>query len=240
MPGRAADNHKLREIGVATLRRSSILRCLSEGELEGLRLAMSAREYTRREMVFEPGHGDQDLYVVATGSARAYMSAPDGREFTILCIRADEGTGTGSLIGPRAVPSCSLQVTRDASLIGRIARVHFDRLVEAHDDLRTEIETLKSEWIRRLCELSGSLALQPLDVRLARLLSRQARMEPDGSVDLIHEELASMVGGSREEVNRVLHRFRVEGFITSQPHRHGIVVSDVDRLNRYGEDFPPV
>jgi CRP-like cAMP-binding protein len=80
------------------------------------------------------------------------------------------------------------------------------------------------------------LACEPVVVRLAHLLAREAATDPEGEVHLTYQDMADMIGASHEEVGRQLPHLRHLGLVSSQWHRHGIVVPDSERLADYEQD----
>jgi CRP/FNR family transcriptional regulator len=86
------------------------------------------------------------------------------------------------------------------------------------------------ERLARAFDLAAALHQQPIPVRLARLLCKIAKTSPDHVVHETHEDLAGLIGASREAVTRVLSDLRKRGLVESLRHRPGLHVPDPDQL----------
>jgi CRP/FNR family cyclic AMP-dependent transcriptional regulator len=159
----------------------------------------------------EPG---ESLYIVLSGSLRAYSVGADGREITYGHYGPGEYVGELSLGG---LPRSSHVITRQSTLCVHVTRRQLEQHLEADPGFAFE---LLAKVIRRARATSLSLkqiALNDVYGRLRALLDALAVAQPDGSrvADPApsHLEMSQVLGCSREMVSRVLKDLERGGWI---------------------------
>jgi CRP/FNR family cyclic AMP-dependent transcriptional regulator len=193
---------------------------LDERTLALLTAALRSRRYRRDEVIFHADDPGDSLYVVARGSVKITLSADDGSEPAILTT-----VGRGGFFGELALldgaPRSATAVALDAVETLVLRREAFQRLVDTEPGLRhTLLATLAGE-IRRLTAQVEDLHFLDLPGRLARHLLRavDASDAPNGPGEVhlpwpfTQGELAGMIGGSRQSVNRLLADFVAQGLL---------------------------
>ena len=179
------------------------------------------KSFTRGERLFaedEPSHG---IFLVCTGQVKLACSSRDGKTLILKIAMPGDLLGLGAVLSGSKyeVSAQALEPTQ----VKKIEREQFLAFLQKHGQaslhaakaLSAEYKTAFFE-ARRLA-LSGSAAS-----RLAGLLLDWGRLSSCGKPEmrftmaLTHEELANMVGSSRETVTRILTRFRKEGLIESR------------------------
>jgi len=209
---------------------------LDEGTLDLLTAALRSRRYRRDEVIFHVDDPGDSLYVVARGSVKITVSADDGTEPAILTT-----IGRGGFFGELALldgaPRSATAVAMDPVEALVLRREAFGRLVDSELGLRrTLLVTLAAE-IRRLTAQVEDLHFLDLPGRLARHLLREIAMDdgraPAGEVRLpwpyTQGELAGMIGGSRQSVNRLLADFVAQGLLRFDGD--DLVIPDPRRLD---------
>ncbi|MEX1169890.1 MAG: Crp/Fnr family transcriptional regulator [Chloroflexota bacterium] len=208
---------------------------LDERTLDLLTAALRSRRYRRDEVIFHADDPGDSLYVVATGSVKITLSSDDGTEPAILTT-----IGPGGFFGELALldgaPRSATAVALDAVETLVLRREAFDRLVDSEPGLRrTLLATLAAE-IRRLTAHVEDLHFLDLPGRLARHLLREINITDEraaaGEVRLpwpyTQGELAGMIGGSRQSVNRLLADFVAQGLLRFEGD--DLVIPDPRRL----------
>jgi CRP-like cAMP-binding protein len=196
--------------------------------------AIRRRRYSAEQVIYLQGDVGQEMYRLASGSVRLSVARSDGRQVAFLHFGAGDCFGEASLIDgePRlqtaeAVTDLELEVL-DAAALHRLRSHHrsFD-----HSLLR-----LLSRQMRFAAELYTDLALIDLTGRIARRILEAARpVDADGGaggplqLPLSQTEIASMVGASRQTVNRTLQQMQNEGVITTEYNK--ITAVDIARLH---------
>jgi CRP-like cAMP-binding protein len=163
-----------------------------------------------RARLFAKGDKGDALYVVLEGEVEVRLSSEGGRDVRIAAL------GTGSVIGEMAaLDGGPRSADVDAVRRTRLLRIPRDAVIEALEAEPKALIELVTEMSRRLREADAALedaALLDLGGKLARMLLREAG---DGAlVSLTQVEMARRIGASREKVNRKLHEWSAEGWIS--------------------------
>ena len=173
---------------------------------------MTTRTVPRGHTVFREGDAGDRLFVILDGKVKIWRSAADGRENLLAVLGAGEMFGELSLFdpGPRTASVSAVTDSRLASL--------------DHDDLRPllldrpavagQLLRALAQRLRRTNESIADLVFTDVPGRVAKALLDLAEKfgteEADGTRvqhDLTQEELAQLVGASRETVNKALSEF---------------------------------
>jgi CRP/FNR family transcriptional regulator, cyclic AMP receptor protein len=217
------------------LRRAPLFEALDEEGTKALRAGVTDVELTRGDRLFDEGDSGDALYVVIDGKIKLTRTSVDGRENLISLMGPGEMFGELSLFDPRPRTMSASAVT-DV----RLAAL-------AHDDLRTwltgrpdvamHLLTALARRLRRTNEVMSDLVFTDVPGRVAKALldlaARFGSQQEDGlqvNHDLTQEELAQLVGASRETVNKALADFVARGWI--QLHPKSVLLIDPERLRK--------
>jgi CRP/FNR family transcriptional regulator len=217
------------------LAETPLFEALSEQDASALRAGIIDVHLDRGEQLFSEGDTGDKLYIIISGKIKLTKAAPDGRENLLSVHGPGEMFGELSLFDPIPRTSSATAVT-DAQLAGI-----------AHDDLRAWLSTRPevamhllqalAQRLRRINEVKADLVFTDVPGRVAKALldlsDRFGVQTPDGvqvNHDLTQEELAQLVGASRETVNKALADFAARGWI--QLAAKSVLVTDTDRLRK--------
>jgi CRP/FNR family transcriptional regulator, cyclic AMP receptor protein len=217
------------------LRRAPLFEALSEEDASALRAGVITVHLNRGERLFSEGDTGDKLYVILSGKIKLTKAAPDGRENLLSVHGPGEMFGELSLFDPIPRTSSATAVT-NAELAG-----------VAHEDLRTWLSTRPevamhllqalAKRLRRINEVKADLVFTDVPGRVAKALLDLAERfgvpTPAGiqvNHDLTQEELAQLVGASRETVNKALADFAARGWL--QLAAKSVLLTDVDRLRK--------
>ncbi|KQX86829.1 Crp/Fnr family transcriptional regulator [Variovorax sp. Root473] len=174
------------------------------------------RTLARGESLFHKGSSPDALFGVVGGSLRVSVVAPGGREAVIAMLEPGHWFGEVSLLvgRERVYDTCAVDTTEMAV----VAAADFHRLVADHPDVHMAFTRLVCLRLRQALAWIDDVILMPLPVRLAhRLLTLDARAvapAQDGGGTLLgvsQEDLAFMLGVSRQSVNRLLKLWEEDG-----------------------------
>lgn len=191
--------------------------------LDGRALAAVAsegheRSYKRGAPIFHEGESGDALYVIAAGTVKIFLTSESGDELVFATARSPETLGDVSLFdqGPR---SASAEALEPARLL-TFARSTVIELARRDQRISESLLRIAGTMLRRLTLQTADLVFLDLEGRVAKLLVAAAETrgrEADGSLlldlGLTQSELASMVGGSRQSVNQILHALSARGFL---------------------------
>ncbi len=196
---------------------------------------MSKVHLDRGEVLFREGQRGDRLYVITAGKIKLGRTSSDGRENLLSIQGPGEMFGELSLFdpGPRTATATAVA---ESELIG----LGNDQLYEFLNQRPAVSITLLAALARRLRRTNDSLSdLVFTDVpgRVAKALldlsNRFGRITDEGTLvahDLTQEELAQLVGASRETVNKALADFATRGWLKLEAR--AVLLLDVERLQR--------
>ena len=193
---------------------------LDERTLDVLAGALRSRRYRRDEVIFHADDPGDALFVVAGGSVKITLPAADGAESAILTTLR-RGGFFGELALLDGAPRSATAVAMDSVEALVLRREEFERLVDSEPGLRRTLLASLAGEIRRLTAQVEDLHFLDLPGRLARHLLREIdgddKRLPSNEVRLswpyTQGELAGMIGGSRQSVNRLLADFVAQGLL---------------------------
>ena len=214
------------------LARAGIFQGVEPTAVAALTKQLQPVDFPRGHTIFAEGEPGDRLYIIISGKVKIGRRSPDGRENLLTIMGPSDMFGELSIFdpGPR---------TSSATTITEVRAVSMDRdALKAWIQDRPEIaEQLLRVLARRLRRTNNNLAdLIFTDVpgRVAKALldlaNRFGRPVEDGimvSHDLTQEELAQLVGASRETVNKALADFAARGWLHLEPR--AVVLHDVVR-----------
>jgi CRP-like cAMP-binding protein len=223
-------------VGLDGLRACGLFAGVDDLHLEAVARQMRARRYRAGETIFHQDDPGDSLHVVVEGAVKIVLpSAEDGEPAIIATLRPGDFFGALALLdgAPRSATAVALGKTE--TLILR--REAFLELVEKDSSLRIALFASLAGEIRSITAHVQDLHFLDLPGRLARRILREAsglRPATDGSIRLpwpyTQSELAGMIGGSRQSVNRLLADLVDEHLIELQ--RDALVIPDPPALER--------
>ena len=192
-------------------------------------------------MLFHEGDSGDKLYVVLDGKVKLGRTSSDGRENLLAILGPGQMFGELSLFdpGPRSATVTAVTDTTFASLS------HEDllRWLEGRPVVARGLLAQLAGRLRKANDVVADLVFSDVPGRVAKALldlaDRFGRTADDGvhvHHDLTQEELAQLVGASRETVNKALADFASRGWLRLEPR--SVVIMDVERLARRPASAP--
>ncbi len=220
-------------VGPEQLRACPLFRNVPEPELSHVAQRMRRRSYRRGTVIFHQGDPGDALHVIATGAVKIVLPSTGGDEAIIATLRPGDFFGELSLLdgGVRSATASAIEQTE--TLVLDRATLH--DLLDEQPALRDALLTDLARELRRLTGHVEELHFLDLAGRLAARLVQLARdVEPaaDGSVALdwpfTQSDLAGMIGGTRQSVNRLLSDLLEQDLVHLERDR--LVISDMEAL----------
>lgn len=191
---------------------------LTEAELRHLATDFRPRTFQQGETVFHEGDPGQALYVVARGRIRIFLQNAEGQETSVILY------GPTALFGELAViderPRSASASAMEDTILYTLDRGQFREHLKQLPQLAFNFMQMLADRVRYNTTQMESLTLLDLPRRLARKLLELAgdygRVESAGVVidmKLTQSDLASLVGATRESINKALRTFRDEKLI---------------------------
>jgi CRP/FNR family transcriptional regulator, cyclic AMP receptor protein len=217
------------------LSRAPLFEGLDEEGTSALRAGAAEVELARGERLFDEGDDGDQLYVVLDGKIKLTRASADGRENVTSVLGPGEMFGELSLFDPRPRTMGAVAVT-DA----RLAALDHDELrkwLADRPDVAMHLLRALVRRLRRTNDVLSDLVFTDVPGRVAKALldlaERFGIQQEDGvqvNHDLTQEELAQLVGASRETVNKALADFVARGWI--QLHPKSVLLVEPDRLKK--------
>lgn len=217
------------------LRSALLFRELDDEAAAALRASMVEIKLARGEVLFREGDAGDQIYVVVEGKIKLGRTSPDGRENLLAVLGPGQMFGELSLFdpGPR---SASASAITDTALLGL---AHKDLLpwLTGRPEVARNLLSQLAQRLRRSNDTLADLVFSDVPGRVAKqLLDLSERFGVPSAEglrvvhDLTQEELAQLVGASRETVNKALADFVSRNWIRLESR--SVVLTDIDRLRR--------
>jgi CRP/FNR family transcriptional regulator, cyclic AMP receptor protein len=217
------------------LSRTPLFEALDEDGARALQSRMTDVHLSRGERLFAEGDEGDRLYVVLDGKMKLTRAAPDGRENLLSVVGPGEMFGELSLFDPRPRTASATAITE-----AHLAALAHDKLLiwlTGRPEVALHLLRALAQRLRRANDVMADLVFTDVPGRVAKqlldLADRFGEQQPDGlhvNHDLTQEELAQLVGASRETVNKALADFVTRGWIHLSAR--SVVLLDTDRLRR--------
>ncbi|NMG74852.1 Crp/Fnr family transcriptional regulator [Aromatoleum diolicum] len=215
-------------VSTAALRTFPLFHGLSDDTLATVAHAAVMRRIPRGQSVLHAGDRSDFVYFVLTGSLKVVVSDEDGREVILSILGQGELFGEMGIFGeqPR---SASVVAVTPADLV-MIAKHDFRRIMQDNFEVAWRIMCNLADRLRNADRKIESLALMDVYGRVARLLLEMSE-DVNGDAVVVRkitkQDIAKMIGASREMVSRVMKDLSTQGLIEETDR--GIVLRD--RLN---------
>lgn len=227
------DGHQL-------LARVSFLQDLDRRDREALLSLATTIRYEPRDAVVRKGDIGTQLFGILRGRVKAVTSSPEGRELTLSIMGPGEVFGEIALLD-NAERSATIVVLDECELLC-IRRADFLRYLERHPRVAIKLLGALASQMRRLTRMVEDTVFLNLPIRLARklldLADQYGRRTAGGvriELRLPQQELADMVGTSRESINKQMRAWSDEGIIVVERTR--ITIARRDQLEVLARSF---
>ncbi len=200
------------------IRRVPLFSTLTQTQAESVADAVIKRRFKRGECIVEQGKKSNFLAIVLTGRARVVTSDVRGREVILATLTPGDYIGEMSLIDnqPHSA-TVRAEVQTDVLILGR---VEFARCLPENTSMAYAVMKGLVQRLRHADRKIESLALMDVYGRVARALLEFAQPDKDGQLVIrervSRQDVAKMIGASREMVSRVMKDLEDRGFIEAQ------------------------
>ena len=220
------------------LAKSAWFQNLPENALAGLAAQGRERKLQRGQILFTANEPAEGLYVVLSGSVRAFRENVDGREQTIHVESVGGILAEVPVFDDGPYPSTTM-AEEDSELLF-LAKEDVRRFLLQYPEAALTALAILAKKLRTVASLAEQLALKDVTQRLATLLLQEAQRKApklqDGvsfPLPLSHTQLASRLGSVREVVTRSLQKLVQQDIVATQGHR--IVILDLEALHKLTE-----
>jgi CRP/FNR family transcriptional regulator, cyclic AMP receptor protein len=217
----------------AVVARTGIFRTIDPAAVAMVIDQLHPVHFSRQQTVYTEGQPGDQLYIVASGKIKLGRRCADGRGHLLAIVGPAEMFGELSILDPGPRSSTATALT-EVSALSMDRNVVWEWLTE-HPEVAERLLRVLSRRLRRADHDLSDLISTDVPARVAKQLLRLAQqfgIQENGATRLTHdltqEEIAQLVGSSRETVNKVLTDFHRRGWIRADGK--SLLITDSERL----------
>lgn len=218
------------------LRGIPLFRNLDEKDLADIAGLLIDRKFPRDAVIFEDGSLGDYMYLIQEGQVKITKMSEDGREKILEILGPGDFFGEMALLD-REPRSASVKTTTACVLLA-LSRQDFMGLLKQNHELTLELIRELARRLRETDEQIRGLSFERVESRARRLLARLAKEKLANRTDrmatspITHQQLADLVGTSRETITRVVKELKDEGWLEQEGKRYLIPTEDTDAAER--------
>ena len=220
------------------IRKAPLFTALDDASAASLLANMVSVKIAKGSVLFAEGDDGDHLYVITEGKLKLGTSSGDGRENLLSILGPGEMFGELSLFDPGPRTSTATAVT-DAKLLSLGQEKLLPWLVD-NPNVALHLLARLAQRLRRTNEAVGDLVFSDVPGRVAKALidlgERFGKQTDEGLFvhhELTQEELAQLVGASRETVNKALADFAGRNWLKLDGR--AVLITDLERLTKRGK-----
>ncbi len=196
------------------LKNIPLFSCLNDSELTAIENVAVKKTFPKNTILFSEGDKTDSLYVICDGKVKVTINDDEGKEIILSML------GTGEYFGEMALlddePRSASIITKETTQLLIISKNDFMDIFSSNPIAFNLLKGLTTR-LREANKKIESLALLDVYGRIARVLNQLAKSQEEKMVieeKLTHQEIANMIGSSREMVSLILKELSNGGYIT--------------------------
>jgi CRP/FNR family cyclic AMP-dependent transcriptional regulator len=189
-------------------------------EIDELAEKMTLRSYPKHSLVMSEGDDSGAMFVIISGKIKTFLTDDTGREVVLGFHGPGECFGEMALLDEN--PRSASIMTTEACRFGLLTKADFMALLSQQPDMALSVIRYLTHRLRELTGRVRELALLDVYGRLTKTLLNMSEPQGDRRVVkelLTHQDLANLVGSSREMVTKILKDLMVGGYIDVENKR---------------------
>lgn len=220
---------------VDLLRKVPLFSGLEREDLATLATIVSRKEFDKRETLFHQGDPGEEFMILTEGSVKVELMNSEGKELTLTILTPFQFLGELALLDD--VPRSATVVSLEQSVLLSINKRDFARLLEAYPRMSIPMLRQLTRRVRVLTDDIASMAFLDSYSRVTRkilnLAEEMGETNSQGHIlidrPLTHQQLANLVGTTRETVTKILNEMKDNGLLDIRRHR--ITILDREQLH---------
>ncbi|GAC1622929.1 MAG: Crp/Fnr family transcriptional regulator [Ktedonobacteraceae bacterium] len=217
------------------LKQVSLFAGLADEDIRELMAVARKRTFRSGEVIFHREDSGQVLYVIKEGKVKICLISPEGQEISLVVFGKGECFGEFAILDglPRSADAIALEKVECYTL----QRSDFHNAIIKNPKIAIQVLEVLSRRLRTTDQMVEDLIFLDVYGRVAKKLleladSHGTKVDSGVRIEvrLTQQELASMVGASRESVNKVMGYFTDKNFISTDKHR--ITLHRISELKR--------
>ena len=218
------------------LRKIPVFEDLSEIDLNSLKDIIITRTYGKNEIIFMEGDRGEGIYFIFNGKVKLSKMSYDGREHILNIFGSGDIFAEVMLFNNITYPATAESI--EQSEIAMIRTADMEKLVLTNSKFALKLISILSRRLQTAQSKVKELALHDTYIRTAMALLKLGRQYgkrvKDGvelDLNISRQELANLVGTTRETVSRALGTFKKEGAILLD--QKNIIITDEEKLEEW-------
>ena len=218
---------------VGVLRKAAVLADAAPDAVLRLVSASKVETFRARQVIYLPGDRAFGVHFLASGRVKVSKVTRDGKELTLAYRMPGEVFGETCLIdgGPRE----EMAEAMENALITEVERSEFERLLQTHAVLGYRLTKILAQRRRDVEAKIENLIFKDVNSKLAELLLRlgvEYGVEDSRgtlvALKITHQEMANLIGSTRETVSLTLAQFKKKGLIQTEGRK--VIIADREGL----------
>jgi len=216
---------------IGYLKESALFEGLPPSDIDEISDSIEMSNYPKGRIIYQPDDPGDILFILKRGRVRIYRLSAEGKELTLTELGAGTIFGEMSLFGQTMYGSFAEAI--EDCVICVIDKVRATQMLEEKPAISLRLAEILGRRLLSAENKLENLALRDVPKRLASLL-----VELFGSIDgsskayrYTHEDLAKMIGTSRESVTLAISEFKNKGWISISDHH--ITLTDIQALKDF-------
>ena len=215
------------------LKKLPLLQDLAHDTLARLAESVQLLDLRRRHVIYLPGDPGRAVYFLSTGRVKISKVTRDGKELTL------DYRGPGDVFGELCLidggPREEMAEAMDSALVAEVDRNVFERLIQREGLVGYRLSKILAQRRREIENKLENLVFKDVNSKLAELLLRLAtEYGVDDSrgtlvaIKITHQEMANLIGSTRETVSLTLSQFKRSGLIHTEGRK--VILADREGL----------
>lgn len=208
---------------------------LSDEQLVSINTIITERSYRKGTVIFMEGEPGEGFHFVKSGKVKIIKMTDDGREHIIHILGPGDLFAEVLLFNNRPYPATA--IAGEDARVGIIKNTDLERLVLTNNAIALQLIKALSQRLLYAQQKIKNLALNDVTARTAETLlrlgrehGRQTTKGIEINLDLSRQDLASLVGTTRETVTRTLSVLKKDGLIEFDGHQ--LIITNPQKLAR--------
>lgn len=219
---------------VDILKKVPLFSGLQGNDIEALSSIVTRKEFGKKEVIFHQGDPGEEFMILTSGSVKVELMNAEGKELTLTILTPYQFLGELALLDD--VPRSATVISMEQSELLSINKRDFARILETLPRMSIPMLRQLTRRVRVLTDDIASMAFLDSYSRVTRKLLNLAEEMGEPAVNghilidrpLTHQQLANLVGTTRETVTKILNEMKDNGLLSIRRHR--ITILDTDEL----------
>jgi len=203
---------------ICSLKQYELFKDLNEEELDLLGRGSQPSIVPKREYIFTPDEPSNQIFMLRSGRVRISRLSETGKHFTLVILEPGDVFGESALFDDE--PRRNFAEALDDASVCAIDKREFEKVAMQNPSVSLKLAQIAEHRLAEAQEQIENLVFYDVQTRLARLLLKLADIHGERAlggvqigIKLTHEDIASLIGSTRETTSKILNEFKTNGWI---------------------------